>query len=126
MKCHVGLLGFCLLVSCAKSHVEALNKRLDSYWNGMRWQSLGSISSMVEESQRLEFMQKLSQELAKHRIVDYSLVGMQLSPDQKQATTTVQYSYYHLETNALRSAQIKQEWHYHAKGGWQLRLPAKP
>lgn len=115
-----------LLAGCAKNRVEALNKRLDSYWNSMRWQAVGSVSNMIDAEQRQDLVNKLAAELAKTRVVDYNVVHVDLDADQQTARTTVAYSYYYLESNELKQAQTIQHWRYDHKQGWMLTTKPKP
>jgi hypothetical protein len=111
-----------LLSSCAEKRLEQLNSRVNAYWEGLRWNSPGAISMMVEEQKRTEYLSKLTKQLNNKRIVDYNIISINPGKSAKQATSMVAYSFYELNQNDLKNAQELQEWQYSTSvNGWVLK-----
>jgi hypothetical protein len=109
------------LTGCATRRVDELNKRLNNYWEGVRWRSPGAVSMLVTAEQRQQFLDRLARRLDRTRVVDFSIVNVAFDDDKRSAKATIAYSYYLLKTNDLKAAQEHQEWIYNKNDGWLMK-----
>ena len=110
-----------LTVSCGRSRLEKLSDRAEAYNRSLRWSSLTAAGLFIDERERRSLLERVSAEMARNKIVDYSIVDMSMDSEKKSGSILVEFSYYGVTDQNLRYRQEVQNWTYNAaKREWFL------
>ncbi|MFH1017908.1 MAG: hypothetical protein V1798_06985 [Pseudomonadota bacterium] len=107
------------LPACGKKRVELLSERAEAFSRSLRWGSLTAAGVLIADDRRRSLVGQLANELARARVVDYSIVDLNMDPKEEQGTVVVEYSYYTITDQELLSRQEIESWKF-SKGSWFL------
>ena len=111
-----GLLLSLLLLTisgCAgKDRLELLTDRADAYNRSIRWSSLTAASNLIIPESRRTLMNILADDMAKRRIVDFSIVDLSVDDKKMKGSVVVEVSFYNLSDQNLQYRQEVQTWEY--------------
>jgi hypothetical protein len=104
-----------LLSACGKDRVELLSERADAYNRSLRWSSLTAASSLIEGENRRTLLARLTEQMSKNKIVDYSIVDLSIDDKRQTGSVVVEFSYVDNSTQELMYRQEAQIWKYDRK-----------
>ncbi len=112
---------------------EDCDKMIKQYSRMIRWQEAEKTSMLfVDSKQRVEY-NKAAESLRRRvvSIADYRILAHQCLPEQKKAEATVEFDYYIMPDNRLKTLTDHQTWIFYEENsaepdmaeGWKLTSP---
>ena len=135
----LGILLCCLLTAACVSDVSVrseFEKSVKDYNRMLRWQEIESAGLHFLEADQHEAFMTSSQAIRKRgiTITDYRILASVVLPEQGTGNAIVEFDYYILPSNRIKTVTYKQDWVYREIGkrehfkkmNWKLKsgLPA--
>lgn len=121
------MLGGCAMARNSRLQ-EDFEQKMKGYNKMLRWHEVENAGMLyLQPKLRDEFM-KTAEEIKKRgvTITDYRIVTFSCRPEQRSADVVVEFDYYALPSNRIKTITYRQKWEYDpADGGeaWQLTTP---
>lgn len=121
-----------IMVSCAMNNTslsETFQSDMKTFNRMVRWQDGAQAAMLYSDPAVREVFMKSAEGMRKKgvTITDFRVVTTECSPEQKTARAVLEFDYYTLPSNRIKTATHDQEWHYVEQPGqghrWKLTTP---
>lgn len=107
---------------------EEFDKSLKSYNKMLRWRDVESAGMVYLDPELRDAFLKSAEDIKKRgvTITDYRILTSECLPDKGTAEAVVDFDYYALPSNRIKTVNYRQKWTYldsEDKKGWQLKSP---
>jgi predicted Holliday junction resolvase-like endonuclease len=127
-----------MLCSCAYA-LQAKNSKISEefersakdYNKLLRWREVENAGMIYMDPESREAFMKSAEEIKKRgvTIADYRILTSECIPEKKTAEVVVEFDYYTLPSNRIKTLTYRQNWSYldtEEKKGWQLKSGLPP
>jgi hypothetical protein len=122
----------CCLTICSCASIrnynsrEAFEKSMKDYNRKLRWQEMENAGMLYMDSDAKDAFYKTSASIRKRgvSVTDYRIVTSECVPDKGTAEALVEFDYFTLPSNRVKTLTYRQNWVYidtDEKTGWQLK-----
>jgi len=126
---------FMLLMLCSCAYAlqakhanlcEEFDKSMKSYNKMLRWRDIESAGMVYLDPELRDAFMKSAADIKKRgvTITDYRILTSECLPDKGTAEVVVEFDYYALPSNRIKTLTYRQKWVYldtEEKKGWQLK-----
>lgn len=120
------------IVSCAMNNAslgETFQSDMKTFNRMVRWQDGAQAAMLYSDPAVREVIMKSAEGMRKRgvTITDFRVVTTECLPEQKTARAVLEFDYYTLPSNRIKTATHDQKWHYVEQSGqgqrWKLATP---
>lgn len=134
-QCCRYMVAVCCLMLCSCAYVkqaemfkigEQCEKSIKDYNKLLRWREIESAGMTYLDPDLRDAFMKGAEEIKKRgiTITDYRILTKECLPEKKTAEAVVEFDYYSLPSNRIKTLTNRQKWTYldtEEKKGWQLK-----
>lgn len=106
-------MGLIFLSACGGvSGVKGLQENTEKFQRNIRWNSVKGASVYMDPEFKSELLDYYGRWVKNNKTVEYSILGMQMNEAKNKAQVIVEFSYYEIVYETLKSTRQQQTWEY--------------
>lgn len=118
----------CLLIAAcmpARGIREEFNKNAKEYNRLIRWKEIENAGSLFVVPEGREQYMADAKSIKKRdvMITDYRILSMEFIDEQRRGDVVVEFDYYTLPSNRIKTLTYKQDWVYSEAKSWKVKSP---